>query len=38
MKELQKYYSILIIVLVLVSCKNEPKFHTIQGEAQGSDR
>ena len=36
MKELQKYYSILIIVLVLVSCKNEPKFHTIQGEAQGS--
>ena len=36
MKELQKYCSILAIALLMVSCKNEPKFHTIQGEAQGT--
>ena len=36
MKELQKYCSILVLALLLVSCKNEPKFHTIHGEAQGT--
>ena len=36
MKELQKYCSILVIALLLVSCSSEPKFHTIQGEAQGT--
>ena len=36
MKELQKYCSILVIALLLVSCSSEPKFHIIQGEAQGT--
>lgn len=36
MKELQKYCSIIIVTLLFVSCSNEPKFHTIQGEAQGT--
>ena len=36
MKELQKYYSIIVIAFLFVSCSSEPKFYTIQGEAQGT--
>lgn len=36
MKELKRFCSFLVVVLLLVSCHKTTDFHTIQGEAQGS--
>lgn len=36
MKELKRFCSFLVVVLLLVSCHKTTDFYTIQGEAQGS--
>lgn len=36
MKELKRFYSFLVVVILFVSCEKKSDFHIIQGEAQGS--
>lgn len=36
MKELKRFCSLLVVSILLVSCKKTTNFYTIQGEAQGS--
>lgn len=36
MKELKRFYSFLVVVVLFISCDKTTDFHTIQGEAQGS--
>ncbi len=36
MKELKRFYSVLVVAVLFVSCDKTTDFHTIQGEAQGS--
>ena len=36
MKELKRFYSVLVVAVLFISCDKTTDFHTIQGEAQGS--
>jgi thiamine biosynthesis lipoprotein len=36
MKELKRFYSFLVVVILFISCDKTSDFYTIQGEAQGS--
>ena len=36
MKELKRFYSVVIVALLFISCDKRADFYTIQGEAQGS--
>ena len=36
MKELKRFYSVLVVAVLFISCDKTSDFYTIQGEAQGS--
>ena len=36
MKELKRFYSVLVVAVLFISCDKTADFYTIQGEAQGS--
>ena len=36
MKELKRFYSVLVVAVLFISCDKTTDFYTIQGEAQGS--